>query len=341
MNERPTAVAVVASIDLLAQSGLAVAFVAAGMGAIGVVIGFVVGSAIGLAAALAVARPHLAWVADGRLALQIAREGLPFLPSVVAFVMADSLARMLAATSLNVAAVGEFAVATRIAGVVALASGAFSTAWGPYGLALRPSIRTARVIREVLDVLLVVVTGCAIAFGAMAPEISAVVGGREFIGSGAAIPGLLFAAGLVAVAYVLTTTAGVTRRGRWVALASLVGAATQLLVTVLLLDAQGVGALGVASMVGRATALLLLVWVVRDVGRPSLAGFAALGLGVLGSIVLVPLVESSGSLQLRLGIALAATAITALVVGSTWRGMRPRFEAGTPEQAEERSRHDS
>jgi O-antigen/teichoic acid export membrane protein len=284
MSGRPRAFAMVATCDLFAQLLFAIGLVAFGLGPLGVVVGFLIGSGIGLAVALVVALPNLHFRPDFSLAIQIIREGLPFLPSVAAFVLADVLARSVAANALGVASVGQIAVAIRVASVMALASSAFSLAWGPLGLAMSPDATTKVMYERVLRLQLLLVGTVAVAVGCLAPEITALLAGSNFLDAATVVPGLLLSSGLAAVLYVLATAAAIGGQDRWVASSHVIGAALQVAAVAILLPTTGIGGFAMASLAGRYTGILILGLAVRRIAR------------VTGSSIVVVILATGGVL---------------------------------------------
>jgi len=305
--ERPGLYAVLAIVDLISQLVLAVTFVALGMGALGVLLGFLAGSTIGLVAAGVVARRHLGPRADFGVAFRIIRQGLPFLPGLAAFVLADTISRMAAANVLAVSSVGHLALAIRMASVMSLVAYAFSMAWGPFGLSLERSQPTRDLMARVLGTQALVLGTMTLGIGAFAPELTAIVGGPGYEPAAAVLPALLLSAGLAAPLYVLITAASISNRGRWVAWSSVLGALLQLVFVVVLLPVIGLVGFAIASLSGRLASFSLLAWAVSGTARIDvrvMLTIAAILIGVVAVQVANGTPETS--LGIRLFIALAA-----------------------------------
>lgn len=279
---KPTAFAVLASIDLLGQMLLAVVFVLLGWGALGMVLGFFSGSAIGLAVAVVQTRQILRYRPDWRLGIAMLIEGIPFLPATVGFVAANYVVRYLLVQDLGQAEVGLFGVAMRISGGMALITSGFSMAWGPMGLALPNTERTARLFGRVIRGYALVAVCIALTVGALGPELITLISGPEYVDAATILPGLLTAAAMAGAFYVLVIAAGVSRRGQWVAVAAMVGATVQVAATALLLPLLGLPSAGIAAMVGQAIPVVVLVLAVR----PSIQGAeVAVVVMCLGSVI--------------------------------------------------------
>jgi O-antigen/teichoic acid export membrane protein len=320
MTGRPRMFAIAATADLLAQVGCAVALVAAGLGAIGVVLGYLLGGMIGMAIAAVLVRGYLVRDVRWPTVLSIFQEGLPFLPGIAAFYIADTISRILAVNVLGVVAVGQLALAIRIASVMALASGAFASAWGPVGLALRPS-PAARVLIGRVSVALAAFIGMAsVGVGAFAPELTTLVGGDGFVQAAEAVPALVLSAGLGAVLYLLTTAAGIGFRGRWVSWTAGAGAAAQVGATLLLLPSLGIGGFAVGSVLGRLVTVWALWASVSDLA-PIRAASIVLSVGIVGTALIQALnAQPTDTFALRAVVALCAVAIGSLAL---WRAAFP------------------
>jgi len=265
--QRPRSFAFVAAVDLLAQVGLAVAFVAAGFGPTGVLLGYLAGGSIGLVVSALAVRTELAAGPTFRTSKQLFLQGLPFLPGVVAFYFADAAARVVAANSLGVVSVGHLGLAIRVGSVMSLVSSAFSAAWGPRALSLVPAASTRDMFGRVMANQTLLITLGALCLGAVAPEIAVVAGGNAFAPAAATIPGLLLSAGLISLLFVLTTAAGIGYRGAPVAYSATAGAVTQVALVIMLVPILGLGGFGIAAVSGRLVAIALLGRAVSHIAR--------------------------------------------------------------------------
>jgi O-antigen/teichoic acid export membrane protein len=312
IDARPVEFALLGIVDLLSQMGLAVLFVVLGWGAIGVVAGFVAGSIVGLVAVAVARRSLLVPLPDWRLCRTLIAEGISFLPAALGFVAASYAVRFLVVDSLGPDAVGQFAVATRLAGGMALATAAFSMAWGPFGLALPDSAHTAQLFGRVLRSYAAVAVLAALAIGSIAPELVTVVSGQDYADAARMLPGLLLAAAMAGGFYLLLVAAGISRRGSAVAFAAIAGALVQVSTSAVLLRGLGLQAVGVGALLGQAVALIILVAAVRSSVHGGVGAVVALCAGgVLAAFLQVLNTTPDGTMVLRLIIS-AVSAITGL-----------------------------
>ena len=292
LEGRPRSFAVLSTIDLIAQLTMGVVFVAMGLGAIGLVSGLIAGSIIGLIAAAIHGRGSVQIRLDLRTSAHLVRLGVPFLPSFIAFFAADFIVRAAIADGMGSSAVGAFGVAIRLASSLVLVSAAFQLAWGPHGLALHAGAASARVFGKAV-LAYTWVAMCASAFlGAIGPEVVAIVSGPEFLPGAAALPGHAFGAAVAGTYFILLVGAGITGRSRFVAASSLLGAVTQVVLTMALLPALGLLAVTVGVVAGRVVSMASLTGAVHAAFDRRLAlALAFVVVAGLSAIVLAWLAE--------------------------------------------------
>lgn len=303
---RPVAFAVLATIDLLAQMLLALLFVAVGWGALGMVAGLLAGSLIGLVAAAYGARALVPQYPNWRLGLSLLREGAHFLPAALGFVVATYVVRLILVGSEGSTGVGLFGVATRLAGGLALVTTAFTMAWGPMGLSMRPGPRAAQHFGRVVRMYAPVAALAAIGVGALGPETITLVSGVEYIDGSQMLPGVLVGTAMAGGFYVVLVAAGVHGHGQAVATAALVGSAVQVGATAALMPLMGVQSVGAGAILGQAASLS---WLMAAAGQSVSGGWFAVGwLGFAGLAGLVlQALNASPSETFPLRLILAAT----------------------------------
>jgi O-antigen/teichoic acid export membrane protein len=285
--------AALALLDLLGQLGLAVFFVAIGMGAAGVVIGFLAGSLLGLVAAAWATRRVIRGPVDWRVGRAIVGEGTRYLPALILPVTADLVTRVVLANQLGTADVGLFGLAIRIASVMSLFAGAFTAAYGPELLARRYSTETIHSFSKVFRAYVVALVATAALLAVWAPQAVLLVGGAPFADAARILP-TLAAAGAATGAYsLLMLAAGLSDRSSAVLWTSTLGAAVQVAIVVALVGTLGPVASGVGALVGQLLAVTLLyrsiATRVPDVG-PTIT---ALYLGAVVSFAIAALHESN------------------------------------------------
>ena len=315
LQARPLPFAVLATIDLLAQMILAVVFAALGWGPLGVVLGFVVGSFIGLAAAAVYGSDIVLSRPSWPLSREMVVEGLPFVPAIIGAVVANYVVRYLLVETGGQHDVGLFAVAIRLAGGMALVTGAFSMAWGPFGLGLPDSEQTSRLFGRVMRAFALLTVLASLAAGAIAPELISVLSGGAYRDAATMLPGLLVAAALAGGFYVLLVAAGVSRRGRAVGYAAVAGGIVQVAATALLLPWVGLQSVGIGAVLGQGLALIILISVVGGSVHRGREAVIVMCLGGAAAVILQGLnTMPDATFVARLAVA-AACLVAGAVLG--------------------------
>jgi hypothetical protein len=129
---------------------------------------------------------------------------------------------------------------------------------------------------------------------------------------------------LAATLYVLSTAAGITRRGRQVAWSSLIGATCQIGSVAILVPLVGIVGFGFGAVIGRIAALGILSRAVSDMA-PLSASFAWVLAAAVGIIAWIQVLaaDASETLFLRLGIVGLTLALGAVALAWFVRGPRP------------------
>jgi O-antigen/teichoic acid export membrane protein len=335
LEGRPTTVAALATIDLLAQAALAVLLVILGFGPLGVIFGYVVGSAIGLAAAALASRPFISLRFSAARGIRMLTDGIPYLPAFTAFVFSDQIARFSTADTLGPLAVGHLAVGIRIASVMTLAVSAFSFAWAPAALGMPRSAKTAAILQRALVWYMLIGLLASTAIGAWAPEIVQIVAGTAFRTAAIPTPGLAWAAALSGAFFILMTVAGVTQRGRPVAAAAFSGAAIQIVLALVLVEWIGLAGIGVAAVSGRLVGLALLGFAVRDFLSAWGWRFSLLAIGGSAAVMAIQGMNAGAdeALPARLVVGTTTALLAALI---SFRLLAPRWRAWSGPESEGR-----
>jgi O-antigen/teichoic acid export membrane protein len=329
LEGRAIASAATAIADLVAQLFFGILFVLLGTGPVGLLTGYVIGSSLGLVVAAIAAGRHMRGLVTTTDMIRIVRVGLPFLPAGTLFIGSEYVVRSIVLGVMGDAAVGELAVAIRLANTMLLISAGFSLAWGPFGLAQRFDPKTSRLFGLVFQGFAVGSAVVALSVAAIGPEVVQVVSGSSYLAASQALPGLLLAAAMSGLFYIQAIAAGVQDRTRGVPIAAVAGSLTQIVVTLLAVPALGLLGVGMGALAGRALSLLILGYETRSALRMQLmtavvivaAGIGALTLGALSR-------APDDTVWYRLAVLVIAVA-AGLVAWRWW--LRPQVAPLTPE----------
>lgn len=309
--------AVLSLVDLLAQLGLAVAFVAAGLGPTGVILGFVLGSLVGLAVAALAAGDVLQTRPSSITAWRMFGRGIQFLPHVASFVVADWALRSIVANNMGPDGVAELGLAIRLASLLSLVGAAFAMAWGPIGLARAHDGASARMFGRVLVAYGALSVAAALALGATGFELVPIVAGPGYEGAALILPGFALAYAIAGTEYVLVVAAGVADRPSRVALAAIFGACIEVVLAAALIPKLETAAIGPVAMTGRMVSFALLLAAIRGSISVPIARISAVAvIATMATVVVQVSVDQGGMWTiLRWLTAVVLVGITLIVTG--------------------------
>ena len=309
----PRAYAVASFLLVTAEMSVAlgIAWFARGPVAL-LVLGWAFGATVVLAPILLryfprVGRPRRATV--GRLV----RYGAPLVPMAIAWLVGDAMIRATLAREAELANLGEYGIAYRIASVLGLAVTGFGVAWYPYLFRSHPTDQLPRA-SDALAVVILVLAALGVGLTALSPELISIVAGPGYADARNAVGPL--AGGMVALGAFtliggLVGTSGSTTR---IAAAAFAGVIGQVGVANALVPALGLTGAGIASLGGYTLAAVLLGATELRLfhGRRSLATALAICLTAAGFAA--ALVALDAGLLVRAGIAVVFGMIVGVVV---------------------------
>ena len=235
--------------------------------------------------------------------------GLPLMPMVAAWLIGDIAIRSTLARETDLAVLGEYGIASRIASVVALVVTGIGVAWQPYVFRTHRQRAPTRTARQAIYLFLAL-GGLGAALTAISPEVILIAAGAEYANASRAIAPLI--AGLVALGSFVLMAAIVSASGSTgiIALAALVGAASQAVLALPLIDAFALTGAGLASLAGYLAAVLVIVVADRGFRGGILGRWAASGavvtLAMIGAFLAstLPIWMRLAMLALLLAVAL-------------------------------------
>jgi O-antigen/teichoic acid export membrane protein len=175
---------------------------------------------------------------------------------------------------------------------------------------LSVTVASARTFGALLTAQIGIFGAAAVALGAFSPELAYLLGGGDFAPASRLVPGLVLSTGLGATLFVLITAAGVLRRGRWVAYATLGGATCEVVVVYVVIHSLGIEALAAGAVAGRLAGVVILAAAVTDVARISRVGVLFLIVSV-GLVVLITLLNATPETSLMWRASIGVVAVLA------------------------------
>lgn len=249
--------------------------------------------------------------------------GAPLLPAAVAWLIGDAWIRGEVARGLELDALGNYGIASRIASVAVLAATGFAVAWQPYILG-SPSPEVRPRTASALPALVLAVGALAVLLTLLAPEVVLLLAGDRYSGAVdvvAPLAGGAVALGIFSLLAATTAASGITRR---VGIAALLGMAIQFMAVGPLVGAFALPGAGLASLAGYVTAVGVLLPDHRTLlrGRAGRSTAGAFAIAVVG-LALAGVIQDS-ELWVRLVIVLAVVAVGAAALRIAGHGEQSR-----------------
>lgn len=248
--------------------------------------------------------------------------GLPLIPAGIAWLIGDAWIRSTLARGSDLAALGEYGIAFRIASLLGLVVTGLGVAWYPYIHRSPPTEVGERAVR-MFAVVIGALGGGAVAVTALAPEIIEVVAGAPYAGARLAVGAL--AAGMIAMGcfVLLAGVIGSTGSTARVAVAAVLGALSQGVVALLLVPGAGLAGAGIASLAGYSIALAAAGIAARRI-IPGRGLISTLGTAVVvaGALALAQSLQDA-TVAVRIGIAVVAVGAAMMYVARSRPPDRP------------------
>jgi O-antigen/teichoic acid export membrane protein len=253
------------------------------------------------------------------LARPLVRAGLPFVPaglSVWALAYVDRL--ILPAYGVALESRGLYAMANKLASMLAVIVVPFQTAWGPLALTMRDDSSAPRTYAKVLTYFIAVGLGLALMLGLFAREILLIFTTPAYAEAAPYVGPLAY----VTIANGATVAIGIgaylSKRTALLGWSTMIGAAANLLLNILLIPRFGVWGAAWATTLGYAAAPAALYIVVQRIYRlPFELPKLLLALGVQATLLLIGTQIQTGEpwldIALKLLTALAYVAALALL----------------------------
>lgn len=323
--------------------GLSILFVVVwDKGVAGVLYGRLIGDALTAAFGFVLIRLQLVARFDGAVLRRMLAYGAPLIPVAVAYWVMQYADRWALAHFRDLATVGIYAVAVKMGAAMMLVVSAFHLAWGPFAFARARDPQAGRLFSRVLTLFVAVASTVALALGLFAPEALQVIVPGAY--ARAALPGglLCFAAVAHGAYYIAALGANLSYRTDLLAWTSLVAAAINVGLNLVLVRPLGIRGVSIATLVGFAlSSALLYAWAQRVHPIPFrgvraaflfLAGVATLLAGVFGGRDVAAAWGHGASLTLRAALLVAYALLAAFLARTLpppWEG--PLVSAGDPE----------
>ncbi len=233
--------------------------VASGAGVAGVFLGQAAGSGVGLVIALMVSRTSFAGRFDRRWLRTLLGFAGPLVPASVGVLVALYVDRLVIAALLTLEDVAHFAIAHRIAAIVAIAMTAVQLALTPL---IYASYRRGDAPLQIARTFQLVVVGALVLWAVTslaAPELVALVATGAYEPAAAVVP-LLAPAIILSGLMVFAPGLGIAKRTKVIALISLLGAIMNVLLSVALVIGFGIMGAAIATLASASAVFILSMY---------------------------------------------------------------------------------
>ena len=257
VEERSVAYAIASVANVVITVAAMVVFVAVlHWGAIGLVVGNFTGTLCVYAALVAYRFEQLGLEFDRPLLRKMQVFGLPLVPSALALWTISFVDREFVAWYKNLAEVGVYSAAIKIAGVITFVMVAFRTAWPAFAYSIEDDRDAKRTYAFVLTYLLTFASWLALALGALAPWWVRLLTDPRYQRAEKGVPLLVFAFTIYAGYTVLAIGSGRARRTQFNWIVTGIGAAVSIGLNFWLIPRWGMVGASI-SMVGAYVALFV------------------------------------------------------------------------------------
>jgi len=331
LHARAGAYAVLSIIDMGLKVSLILAAVLLGGGVEAILVAYIAAAAVGAILGIWTIRGDLYWPLSLPFVPRLLGGGAPFIVTAVAFVVAGYWVRGLVAEAGSTSAVGEMAIAVRIASLLALPLAAFQFAWAPVGMTADQTPASRNAFFGSIFGVIAIGGLAAVGLSAFSPEVVRFFAGTAFAAGVDAVPGLAMATVLTTAFFMLAVAASAAEMSIWVvAITAAGGGALQVIATALLIGLlPEMTAVSLGAVLGSAAAVITLLALRGGaVDRSPLIG-AATAAAVALTVMLQMLLAPDTPDYVRWGIGVVAWVLPASLLV---RGARSAKPSATPLQ---------
>lgn len=216
----------------------------------------------GVLAALVAIGIFKSWIdprhVSGTLTKEMLRYGLPLMPAGIASWVTASSDRFILQMFRDTSEVGIYAIAGSLAGGVALVTGAFQMAWGPFAFSILRERNAGQVYSRVLSVyaLLTCLLGTAVSL--FAPLLLHVFTTPKYYSAASSVPCLVFSQLAIGASYIAAIGSAVAKKSIPVAASIFVGAGVNTALNFALIPSLGRHGAAVATLLAYMVAAVFL-----------------------------------------------------------------------------------
>jgi O-antigen/teichoic acid export membrane protein len=304
-----------ATVYFTASSLLTIAFVVLFVlvlkrGVPGLFVGQILAASLTGAVAVTIMRK---WLAPNGFSKSLTRDllrfGLPLMPAAIASWVTASADRFILKGFVPTAEIGIYSIGASLATGMALITGAFTLAWGPFAYSILNEPDANRVYSTVFSVYSLLACAIATALALFAPLLLRIFTTPAYYGAASAVPWLAFAYVAMGATYIVGLGSTIVKKSGPVALSIFIGAGVNTALNFTLIPRLGKDGAAIATFAAYLSAVIYLYFASqRNHAIPyrPLAALACLGFSWLLIAVNAFVLPSTGwwPYALRLGMCL-------------------------------------
>jgi O-antigen/teichoic acid export membrane protein len=202
------------------------------------------------------------WISPGEVSARLVRElvifGLPLIPAGVASWITASADRLILKAYYPTSEIGLYATAIGISSAVALITGAFQMAWGPFALSIQSQPNANDVYRRIFSLYSLFGSMACATLAVFAPLILRLLTTPRYYAAASSVPYLAFAALALGATYIAALGATIAKRSTVLAASIFIGAGVNTALNLLLIPPMGKDGAGLATFLAYLAAALYL-----------------------------------------------------------------------------------
>ena len=312
MQRRPWATTTYALFTSLITIALTVLFVVVlRRGLTGVYVAQVASLAVGSLVAAVLLRD---WISPRSIDLSrlraMLRYSLPMIPAGIAYWVTTFADRFFVQAYTDTTQVGLYAVGASLAGGVALVTGAFQQAWGPFALSIHTKPDARHTYATVFLYYLWAACGISVTLSVFAPEILRFLATRQYLGASPVVGLLALSYVMIGLTYVAATGPSIAKRTGPTGIAMTAAAILNVVFNLALVPTFGKVGSAVATLIAQSVTPIYLFYRSQQlypIPYRFRAGLAIVGVSLAAILVGTRIESGSLIVSLLLKIALVTT----------------------------------
>lgn len=191
---------------------------------------------------------------------EMLRYGLPLIPAAIAFWVVGFADRYFVQLYTTTSEVGLYQVGSTVAALVALATGAFQQAWGPFALSIHKRDNAKQVYASVFIAYLWLASLLSTALALFAAEVIRIFATDQYSGAATIVGLLCFSYVMIGLTYIASIGPAILKISKLIGLAIMLAAIVNIALNVILVPPMGKTGSAVATLVSQSVVPIYLFY---------------------------------------------------------------------------------